>query len=199
MKINTLQNNTKDHLLEDLKYLLSRPLKRPCDGCVKPCSCAKNSPECPCSCSLDCPIAATMLTSDRNFPIEDKVLSMVLALKNLQTVQPCWSCEGHLDGKGDLFRAPQVWFYTDSLLYPQLIGEVIQQQKIRKQLHYFWELKLTTINRWDTAFILTPAFDKKLDLNLEIMQKDMKEIAEHLVDNTRNLAIEWLKEIKSHH
>jgi len=65
------------------------------------------------------------MTTDANFPIESGIAPLVFELKRLGVFEPCWSCEGHNDPGGNLWKIPRVWFYCDSVV--QVLGKTLRE------------------------------------------------------------------------
>jgi len=147
-----------------------QPVARPCESCSLP----QGSGE---YCSRPCAHAAQALSSEpQRYPIEPNVLPLVFSLARLHYLQPCWSCEGHNDGKGQLWKLPQVWFYTCSSCYAHLVGKFLWEMKTSKLLSYEWRVNLCAFGDPGCAtYIIEPARLpddaelRKLQLDLEVM------------------------------
>ena len=80
-------------------------------------------------CRRDCAKAPARLSSDPDrFPVEEKIAPLVFELKKLGVFFPCWSCEGHNDPSGKLWKLPRVWFYADSVVHLRLLSDAINDQ-----------------------------------------------------------------------
>ena len=185
---------------QDLVRLLELPTdreRRPCLTCDIPCKCVKRSSECCCSCSPRCPEAPRFLSSEPDrYPIEPNTVPLVYALSALQVVPSCWSCEGHLTPAGDLIRLPQVWFYSASTLYAELISEHIDDLEFKRKLAHAWQVAVCPHTEGGTTiFAIKPDRLNEKDVHekqLPALQQDLRTIAEHLQDTIRRMAQEML-------
>ncbi len=187
-------------MIQDLELLMDQPSYkelRPCQGCEKPCTCSQSF-SCTCMCQPECGFAPLQMSSEPGqYPIEPKIIFLVFGFNCLRICTPYWSCEGHLFTDGKLFRVPQVWFYSQSTLYPKIINEYIHNLKIRKAINYPWHICLTfSENKLETGFSLEPDLKYMVNPDLLIMQKDVKVIAEHFVDGVKKLAGEYLSQYR---
>jgi len=176
-----------DNKLIELDLLiktLENNVDRPCPGCVFPCSCS-NSLSCNCDCNAKCPKAPTQLSSEQGrYPIEGKVLPLVFTLRQMDVCEPCWSCEGHLDEKQQLNKIPQVWFHSSSMCLLRLMDECLSQFKVKKLLHYTWEIAVSFSGQEciDNAFTLKPDLNTQEHVELSRLHKDLEQIADNLAD-----------------
>lgn len=146
------------------------PCSRPCESCTKPRVAGEY-------CSSPCAQAAQALSSEPDrYPIEPIVLPFVFALARLNFIKPCWSCEGHNDPQGKLWKSPQVWFYTCSPSYAHLVGKFLWEMKTSKLLSYEWRVSLSAFGDLGCAtYIIEPVRESddaelhKLQLDLEVM------------------------------
>ena len=172
---------------------------RPCMSCGLRCKkCGQT--DCTCNCSPDCPEASALLSSDPEvFPIEPNIVPLVFALARLKVCPPCWSCEGHLDRDGNIHRRPGVWFYANSIVYPQLIGEAIQALTISGRLQAPWQVALVSLGRGtNTSFSIEPILEGKNYLTLSHLWEDVKVISKALSpDLIRVQALRFVEDISS--
>lgn len=197
-----------DHSLEsdrakinDLRHLLQQPSVeeiRPCPGCVKPCPCSQST-TCTCHCSPECEYAPFVMSSEpERYPIEKNILALVFGLNCLRVLPPYWSCEGHNFPSGEIFRVPQVWFYSRSIIYPKLIGEYVHQLKIKDTIHYPWHICLAYAdNSLETGFSIEPDVKGIENPELTMMQKDVQTIADNLLSRIQELAKEYIRRFES--
>lgn len=182
----------------DLEHLLSMPSdkeKRPCSQCDYVCNCNDNPRTCCCNCSDECPFAAKWLSSESDrYPIEQKILPLVYALTVTRVMQPCWSCEGHRNPQGVISRIPQVWFYSPSVVYADLIKSHISNLLIHKRLNYSWDVSLCEFKRDNVSslFTIQPNLSSGQQLSLEDARRDILEIAQKFNVRLRELAHEQL-------
>lgn len=204
MKIKTINSNTSiyEKRKEELFKILGQPSykeKRPCAACTKLCTCVKQSPHCTCCCSPDCPDAPRMLSSDPvQYPIEPKVVSIVFSLSELRMVQPCWSCEGHLRKDGSFVREPQVWFYSDSTLYTELLATHLADLHFKRLTKNQWIIKVSSHSECNsTTFMIYPGGNGHPSSNahyLANLQDDIQIIANSLRTGIFKLANSKLKQ-----
>ncbi len=126
-------------------------------------------------CNRDCPDLRFALSSDpKNYPLEPKIAPLVYELKLLQVFEPCWSCEGHLGLKGELWKMPEIWFYARSVVHVRLLAEAITELHERGLLKALWEVAICQTERDDieTCFSLRPGKIKKA-VSLDELQDDL--------------------------
>lgn len=186
--------------IQDLEFLFQQPRYqelRPCHNCNKPCSCSQ-SVSCTCMCGPDCEHVPLMLSSDPDiFPIEGKIVSLVFGLNCLRVCPPYWSCEGHNFPNGELFKVPQVWFYSRSMIYPKMIGDYISNLKYAKKIHFPWHVCIGFAeDSLETGFSIEPDVKAIEQPNLKLMQEDVKVIADNLISGLKNRALDYIKKYK---
>lgn len=199
---NFIEDEEQDlaHRKMDLTNLLLQPSdkeKRPCRGCHVPCPC-KASKTCCCACSSECTLAPRFLSSDpEHYPIEKRIVPLVYAMNLLRLLKTCWSCEGHLSGEGRLHKLPQIWFYSDAVVYPQLIAEVLHEQKFRNCLSHRWSVSLCIQDYVEaaTTFVIKPDFYPGEIPDLDNLQEDVKKLATVLVTQVRQKAREYIRKL----
>ena len=183
---NRSKDKFRDRAILDLEDLLAQPtdkMLRPCHECQETCHCGRASKTCCCLCSAKCAFAAHYLSSDANrYPIESKVLPLVYAMASLRVVQPCWSCEGHYNALDVFDKKPQVWFYSDSAWYPNLIAHYLADLHFQKKLGYRWEVAMCPqAYKDEITFTIQPDLTDVAIKRLGQMQADIAVIAENLV------------------
>ena len=188
---------------DDLARLLQQPTdreRRPCPSCDKVCGCPALSTQCCCGCSVRCPDAPRFLSSEpAQYPIEPQVLPLVYALASLRLVPPCWSCEGHARPSGGLVRMPQVWFYSASTVYPELIALYLKDLEFHGKLRHQWMISVCPHTAGGaTIFQLQPEQLRQADVQAEdllSLHDDFRTIADSLTESIRQLALRLLKPI----
>ena len=195
MRINTPKNDIQDlsQVRDALELILSQPTAEespPCDNCNE---------HIPAECSSSCVSAAASLSSDpARHPIESKIVPLVFEMSSVRLVQPCWSCEGHFNQDGDLWKLPQLTFYSMSPIYPQLLLAHINELKISKKLAYEWHIVLTNFgNSWHMSYNIEPNLNHESEPHLGKLQVDLGTIAEGLHDSVKRLAKGMLLEIEA--
>lgn len=144
-------------------------------------------PECPeynsaRDCHRNCPFAPSRLSSDAvNYPLETRVAPLVFELKKLGVFLPCWSCEGHNDADGALWKIPRVWFYSDSVVHLRALDNAVNELFLARQISTSWGVTLTFSHpqNLDTTFSLEPKLHKN-STQLAELQNDLKMITENL-------------------
>ncbi len=148
------------------------------------------APDCPHAsperCSRHCPDIPTMMSGDPvNHPLESRIAPLAYELKRLEAFHPCWSCEGHNDPAGKLWKIPRIWFYCNSVVHLRVLANAVKELHLAKKLSVPWRVVLTFSDEdnADTTFSLEPSLDHERPL-LPALQRDIDTIAEHLRDLT---------------
>lgn len=186
MKIERQEKSAQEsaEIRAELSKVASPPAKteRVCDpSCDAVCStCGVTN--CLCACFNGCPHIPSVLTSDPNFPIESKIAALAFELKRLEVFKPCWSCEGHNDRTGALWKVPRVWFYCDSVLHVRLLADALKDLEIDKLISGPWQVRLTFSdeNNPDTTFSLEPVTERGSGTTLAALQQDVMVIVDKL-------------------
>lgn len=181
---------------DDLTRLLQQPTDRelrPCSNCDTPCGCPTRSTSCCCGCSSQCPDAPGFLSSEPiGHPIDPHMVPLAYALTSLRLVPPCWSCEGHLRAIGGLTRLPQIWFYSASTVYPELIASYLADLRSRWKLLYPWTIAVCPYTPGGaTLFQILPEGLQPFELQAEALHSlhnDLQTIGDSLVVSIRQLA-----------
>lgn len=180
-----------DRIREELELLLTQPSPlelAPCPGC-----------QChmPDQCSPKCAQAALALSSDPDkFPIEPKVIPLVYGLSVARLLQTCWSCEGHMNDRGELFRMPKISFYSASPIYAKMLLQHINALKTDRKLSYDWQIVLSDYAQtMATTYTLQPDLHEVQEPHLGRLQNDLLVIADKLPDQLKNQARNALKNL----
>ena len=132
-------------------------------------------------CHRFCPAAARHLSSegDRS-PVEPLVAPLVFELKKLGVFHPCWSCEGHPDRDGGLWKIPRIWFYANSVVHIRGLAEAVGRLFNARLLSSRWQIVLTysDADNPDTTFSLQP--DLGPETSLSSLQGDLRVLADEL-------------------
>ncbi len=139
-------------------------------------------------CHRDCEKAPVRLSSDTDeYPVEKKIVPLVFELKKTGVFYPCWSCEGHNDPSGSLWKIPRVWFYSDSVVHVRALANAVEHLFTQNRLSARWGVILThsDANNPDTTFSLEPRHDST-QLRLDDLQSDVKTISEELASAFKN-------------
>lgn len=132
-------------------------------------------------CHRYCPAAPRRLSSEgERSPVEPLVAPLVFELKKLGVFYPCWSCEGHCDQAGRLWKIPRVWFYADSVVHVRGLANAINRLFNAGRLSSPWRVVLTHSDEDnpDTTFSLEP--DPAEGSLLDRLQTDLRVMAEEL-------------------
>lgn len=186
--------------IEDIEHLLeaaSYDILRPCNSCDRDCKCS-SSKTCTCMCQVKCEFAPQAMSSAPDaHPIEHKIVPLVFCINCLRVLQPYWSCEGHNSQNGKLFRAPQVWFYSESIIYPKMVGEYIDKLYHKKKIKNHWHICLAhTGGLLDTGYSIEPNIRVISQLQLKTMQEDIDIISDNMFYGLKDLAKEYLDRYK---
>lgn len=133
-------------------------------------------------CHRDCENAPDHLSSEAGeYPVEAQIAPLVFELKKLGVFHPCWSCEGHNNAQGELWKLPSVWFYSDSVVHVRALANTIDAIFNNGSLASRWRIVLThsDVDNPDTTFSLEPQFDR-VDTDLGELQADLKIISTQL-------------------
>jgi len=183
----------KEKTALDLEKLIEQPSARqlrPCPGCRLPCE-SVSPTDCATDCGATCINAPQALSSEPEaHPIELKVVPIVFELSALRLLQPCWSCEGHVNGQGELWKLPQVSFYTASDIYPKLLAVYLTRLKNQRTLHYPWQVIVVDYGQtWGPTYQLEPALNHiSEEIRLDLLQKDLETIADDLAEKIKQEA-----------
>ena len=95
-------------------------------------------------CSRYCAHVSRRLSSaPSDYPLEPQVAPLVFELKKLGVFHPCWSCEGHADFAGNIWKLPRVWFYAHSVIHLRCLGDAVNELYTARRLASRWAVVLT--------------------------------------------------------
>lgn len=179
----------REQALEQLMAVMEESIteRRICGvHCQRPCP-THNSTTCGCGCGRTCPDIAAMLSSEgEKYPLEPAVAPLVLEMKRLQVFRPNWSCEGHNNPQGQLWKLPKVWFYCDSVLCVRILSETVHHMRVKGGLSATWGVLLahSDIDNPETTFSLEPLLDPDAhgQPTLGQLQNDLRLLADGLFD-----------------
>ena len=137
-------------------------------------------------CHRNCSAAPKRLSSEgERSPVEPQVAPLVFELKRLGVFYPCWSCEGHANQAGDLWKIPRVWFYSDSVVHVRALANAVDDLYAGRQLSARWQLVLTHSDAAnpDTTFSLEP--EPAENSSLSPLQRDLCTMASGLARHFR--------------
>ena len=134
-------------------------------------------------CDKNCEDAASFLSSDIDYPLEEIIAPLAFEIKRMGVYEPCWSCEGHLGLDGELWKLPMVWFYTNSMTYVRVMSQAIKEMYYQKKISNEWIVVVTHSNADNAAICFSLEPDKSYEKpNLESLQQDVKNIADLIVN-----------------
>jgi len=187
-------NHTTDKqtIIDTLQFLIDQPSAAelpPCENCTI---------HVPDECSATCANAQGSLSSEpTKFPIEEKVVPLVFELAASRVLQTCWSCEGHFTNEGKLWKLPQVVFYANSPIYPQLLLRHIQALQLKKVLAYEWQVVLSDFGQsWNFSYNIEPKLNGVSEPRLGALQQDLQTISKDLSHSLKALAKAMLDDVK---
>jgi len=133
------------------------------------------------ACSAHCSDAPALLSSDPAYPVEVAVAPLVFALKQMGVFDPCWSCEGHYDTSGNLWKLPRVWFYADSVVHVRVLSHAIKDMFHKGRISHNWEVSVTHSddNNLATTFSLQPVLADG-ENSLGSLHRDIEAITQNL-------------------
>ncbi len=124
------------------------------------------------------------------------MVPLVYALASLRVVPPCWSCEGRLKPIGGLVRMPQVWFYSASTVYPELIALYLKDLEFRGKLLHQWMVSVCSHTAGGaTLFQIQPEQFQPSEAqtaDLLSLHNDLHTMADSLAVSIRQLALNLL-------
>ncbi|MCF8476557.1 MAG: hypothetical protein K9G60_05980 [Pseudolabrys sp.] len=108
------------------------------------------------------------------------VAPLVFEIKKLGVFHPCWSCEGHANQAGDIWKIPRVWFYSDSVVHVRALADAVDRMHADRRLSTRWHLVLTFSDPGnpDTTFSLEP--EPAANEPLHSLQADLRAMADDL-------------------
>lgn len=183
----------KDEIKTALIELVNQPSdkdERPCPGCRFSVG-AEHSLTSTKHCSFHCPNAAAQMSSDpERYPIEAGIVPLVYAFYTLRVMMPCWSCEGHTDQNGSLFKTPKLWFYTLNEFYPKLVAQTLSTLKAENKITHHWQVILLPFSQsmFTTTYSLEPQNINANMTNIMTLHQDIRVIAENLRVEMHKLA-----------
>ena len=195
-----LKKRYLNQAITDLRELLVQPTDkqlRPCGECRVACTCQRRSTVCCCGCSERCPYIGSQLTSDPNFIIESKILPLVYALNLFRVIQTCWSCEGHNRPNGETWKMPEVWFYSGSAWYANLISEYLNTLFLRKRVRYQWVVTVCPhFHPGELSYSLKPDVNQDHPADLAVLQQDIATLSKDLYEDVMKNSRQRLAELE---
>lgn len=176
----------------ELELLLCQPgshLAPPCQNCQE---------HIISQCNAKCVNAPRALSSDpARYPVEPKVVPLVYELRKTRVMQPCWSCEGHMDADGKLWKYPQVSFYSSTPLYAVLLVNYLTLLKHKKKLNQEWIIVISGFGQKHTGITYTiePKLNADSKPHLGSLHCDLITIADNLEIQIKDQARKMLESL----
>ena len=194
MKIDkpTISVVEKEILQRDLQAIIDAPLSSgeapPCPNCEHYVSS---------DCSTECSRAAKALSFDPdNHPLEPKVVPISYELAASRIFETCWSCEGHVDQDGQLWKFPQVSFYVSAPVYAQVLLKYVNSLMNSGKLSYDWHVIVSDYGPLNgITYTLQPNLQLKVDVHFGKLQQDLLTVAENLSANLKAIAKDLLSQL----
>lgn len=190
MKINKPDDGflDKDVLRHDLMAFISPSASEdiaPCPNCD-----SKVISDCSSSCSK----APRALSCDpENHPLESKVVPIAFELALSKVFQTCWSCEGHVDQDGQLWKYPQVSFYVCAPVYAQLLLKYVNGLMNDGKLSYSWHVVVSDYGPLNgMTYTLQPNLYMVTEVHLGKLQQDLLTVSQNMVANLKAIARDLL-------
>ena len=168
----------------------SDKMQRPCPGCRFAVG-QEHSTTTSKYCSYTCPYASKQMSADpEKYPIEQSIVPLVYAFYTLRLMMPCWSCEGHNDMQGHIFKTPKLWFYSANEFYPKLVAQFVSAYKGEGKISNHWSVRILPFSQsmFTTTYSLEPQEAIPSQTHLSSLQSDIKIIADNLREEMLKLA-----------
>lgn len=151
------------------------------------------SPECELhrdtGCDKNCGSAAELLSSEKGYPLEDKITPLVFEIKRMGVFEPCWSCEGHLGLDGKLWKLPMIWFYAKSMVHIRVLSDALKELHHNKTILNEWVIAVTHSDADNPSTCLSLRPERVLEAqDLTSLHQDIKNMEENLVGVVRSVA-----------
>lgn len=139
-----------------------------------------------------------MSSEPDKYPIETAILPLVYAFYTLRLTMPCWSCEGHNDPHGDIFKTPKLWFYSAHEFYPKLVAQYVSKLKGDRKLTNHWGIRVLPFSQsmYTTTYSLEPLDINAEPTDLTSLQQDIKIIAQDLREGLFKLASHYIERVE---
>jgi len=176
-----------------MRESLQRFIDHPEPAVIAPCpGCSKHVPR---DCSPKCDEAPQALSIDPvRYPLEPKVIPLVYEVMASAGLKSCWSCEGHMNNEGELWKVPQVCFYSDTAIYPQLVLMHLLDLFQAKKLNFNWHVVLSEFNRsLDITYSIQPNLNHVSEPHLGALQHDLGVISDDMHVKVKAIARELLE------
>ncbi len=204
MKVNAKhsdQESIRRQMIDTDAFLqtLSQSGRRPCPGCALPCACSAST-TCACGCAPECEQCPARMSSEPDrYPIETNIVPLVYAFYDSHIYDPCWSCEGHLDGAGDhLQKIPRVWFYASSMVFPRLLVEYLDDLRFKKKIRHPWGVRILSWSDTSEArFSIEPVSPDRRAATLTELHQDVLIIARSLKTCLYESGLEYRRRLQS--
>lgn len=153
----------------------------PCPGCIKHIAT---------ECSPKCPDVAKALSIDPvRYPLEKKVIPLVYEVMATAGLKTSWSCEGHMNNDSELWKLPQVCFYSELPIYSHLLLIHLSNLQQQKKLKYPWHIVMTDFSlSLNVTYSIQPNLNKTTNPHLGSLQNDLLVIADDMHSKVKIIA-----------
>ncbi len=181
--------------LIDLVNQPSDQQARPCPGCRFAVGDEQSTTSSQ-HCSAQCPMAHKQMSSDPDrYPIESGIVPLVYAFYSMRLMMPCWSCEGHSDNTGTVFKTPKLWFYSTNEFYAKLVAQYVSALKGEQKITNHWSVRILPFSQsmFTTTYSLEPQDVTPDCTNLLSLQNDINAISKDFRTEMFKLANHYIK------
>lgn len=151
----------------------------------------------PSQCNALCHDVAKALSIEPDrYPIEDKIVPLVYEIMSTNMLQTCWSCEGHMNEDGEIWKLPNVSFYSKSVFYPKLLLIHLSNLKLDHVLKYQWQIILSDYAQTiGVTYSIQPDLSRVDNPHLGQLQNDIKLISNGMLIKLKIIARKLLVSI----
>ncbi|MCJ8269281.1 MAG: hypothetical protein MJK04_07735 [Psychrosphaera sp.] len=168
---------------------------RPCPGCRFAVG-NNHSTTSTAHCSAKCPVVSQQMSSDpKRHPIEPGIVPLVYAFYTMRLMMPCWSCEGHIDHEGNIFKTPKLWFYATNEFYAKLVAQYVSTLRGELKIAHHWSVRLLPFSQsmFTTTYSLEPQDITPDNTDLSSLQNDIHVIAKDFHREMLKLARHYIQ------
>lgn len=98
--------------------------------------------------------------------------------------------------KNEIWKIPNVSFYSESEIYPKLLLPHISNLRLNKVLCYQWNIVLADFAQtFGTTYSIQPNLTLEENIHLGNLQKDIRTITDNILDKLKFIARQLLQEL----
>lgn len=184
-----LPNRLPDERVTTLQQSLQSFTTRPCSSCSISCLCS-GSETCTCGCTPHCIYMSTALPQDMS-SLEPQIQPLVFILSKLQVYKTNWSCQGHVNGNGEVVSVPEVSFSCKDHIFAEILHRALFTLYEDELIEYPWVVQLKNVlSNSEHSYTAKPELPLRHTVTLDVLQKDCSRISEHLEHNLENYLLE---------